>query len=70
MGLILGLGRSPWSRKWHPTSVILPGKFNGQRSLAGYSPWGWKDLDMTEQIYAYIFMYILYICSYSDSFPL
>ena len=24
----------PWSRKWHPTSVFLPGKFHGQRSLA------------------------------------
>ena len=26
---------------------ILPGKFHGQRSLAGYSPWGCKELDMT-----------------------
>ena len=26
----------------------LPGKFHGQRSLAGYSPWGCKELDMTE----------------------
>ena len=29
-----------WSRKWQPTPVFLPRKFNGQRSLAGYSPWG------------------------------
>ena len=28
----------PWSRKWQPTPVFLPGKFNGQRSLVGYSP--------------------------------
>ena len=27
----------PWSRKWQPTPVFLPGKFHGQRSLAGYS---------------------------------
>ena len=27
-----------WSRKWQPTPVFLPGKFHGQRSLAGYSP--------------------------------
>ena len=27
----------------------MPGKFYGQRSLAGYSPWGCKELDMTEQ---------------------
>ena len=25
-----------WSRKWQPTPVLLPGKFHGQRSLAGY----------------------------------
>ena len=28
---------------------FLPGKLHGQRSLAGYSPWGHKELDMTEQ---------------------
>ena len=28
--------------------IFLPGKFHGQRSLAGYSPWGHKQLDMTE----------------------
>ena len=38
----------PWSRKWHPTPVFLPGKFHGQRNLAGYSPWVCKELDMTE----------------------
>ena len=30
----------PWSNKWHPTPVFLFGKFHGQRSLVGYSPWG------------------------------
>ena len=29
-----------WRRKWQPTPVLLLGKFHGQRSLAGYSPWG------------------------------
>ena len=29
-------------------SSFLPGEFHGQRSLVGYSPWGHKDLDMTE----------------------
>ena len=28
--------------------VFLPGKSHEQRSLAGYSPWGHKELDMTE----------------------
>ena len=32
------------------TPVFLPGKSHGQRSLAGYSPWGHKELDMTEQL--------------------
>jgi len=40
----------PWRRKWQPTPVFLPGEFNGQRSLAGYSPWGRKDWDTTEPL--------------------
>ena len=39
-----------WRRKWQPTPVILPGEFHGQRSLAGYSPWGCKESSMTEQL--------------------
>ena len=34
------VGKIPCSRKWQLTSVFLPVKFHGQRSLAGYSPWG------------------------------
>ena len=30
----------PWRRKWQPTPMFLPGKSCGQRSLAGYNPWG------------------------------
>ena len=26
--------------EWQPTPILLPGKFHGQRSLVGYSPWG------------------------------
>ena len=26
----------PWKRKWQPTTIFLPGKFHGQRSLAGF----------------------------------
>ena len=39
-----------WRRRWQPAPVFLPGKFHGQRSLEGYSPWDHKDLDMTEQL--------------------
>ena len=38
----------PWRRKWQPTSLFLPGKFHGQRNLAGYSPWSFKESDTTE----------------------
>ena len=37
-------------RKWQPTPVVLPGESRGQRSLAGYSPWGHKESDTTEQL--------------------
>ena len=40
----------PWGRKWQPTPVFLPGKFHGQKSLVGYSPWGCKELDTAEQL--------------------
>ena len=32
-----------WRRKWQPTPLFLPGESHGQRSLAGYSPWGHKE---------------------------
>ena len=50
LGLIPGLGRSPGEREWLPTSVFLPGEFHRQRSLAGYSPPGHKESDITERL--------------------
>ena len=38
-------------RQWQPTPVLLPGKFHGQRSLVGCSPWGREELDMTERLH-------------------
>ena len=40
----------PWRRKWQPTPVFLPGEFQGQSSLTGFSPWDRKELAMTEQL--------------------
>ena len=37
----------PWSRKWQPTLVFLPGKFHGQGNLVDCSPWGHKESDTT-----------------------
>jgi len=31
-------------REWLPTPVFLPGELHGQGGLAGYSPWGRKDM--------------------------
>ena len=44
------VGKIPWSKKWQPTPVFLPGISHGQRSLVGYSPWGYKDPDTTERL--------------------
>ena len=38
----------PLEKEMATTPVFLPGKSHGQRSLVGYSPWGHKELDMTE----------------------
>ena len=38
----------PWRRAWQRTPVFLPGEFHGQGSLAGYSPWGCRELGTTE----------------------
>ena len=44
------IGKIPWRRKWPPTPIFLPGEFHGQRSLAGYSPWGRRESDMTRRL--------------------
>ena len=46
-----------WRRKWQPTPVFLPGKFHGQRSLVGYSPWGRKESHTTEQLTLSLFLW-------------
>ena len=43
-GLDPWVGKITWRRKWQSTSVFLPGKSHGQRCLAGYSPWGHKNV--------------------------
>ena len=52
LGSIPGLGRSPGERNGNPLqytiSSNMPGESHGQRSLAGYSPWGCKESDIIE----------------------
>ena len=47
-GSIPWVGKIPWSRRWQPTSVFLPGKSHGHKSLVDSSPWGHKVSDTTE----------------------
>ena len=44
----LWVGKTVWRRKWQPTLVFLSGKSHRRRSLAGYSPWGCKELHVTK----------------------
>ena len=47
MGSIPRSGRSPRGEHGNLLQVCLPEEFHGQKSLAGYSPWGRRELDMT-----------------------
>ena len=38
----------PLEKEMAAHSILLPGESRGQRTLVGYSPWGHKELDMTE----------------------
>ena len=50
-----------WRRKWQPIPVFLPEESHGERSLAGYSPWGCKEWDMTEWLH-FPFPFLLFSC--------
>ena len=48
LGFNVWVRKISWNGKWQPTPVFLPGKFHGQRSLVGYSPWGAKVHGVTK----------------------
>ena len=50
LGSIPGLGRSSEGGHGNPLQDSCLENAHGQRSLAGYSPWGGKELDMTERL--------------------
>ena len=52
-GFDLWVRKIPWRRKWQLTPVFLPRESHGQRSLVGFSPWGRKEPDTTEQLSAH-----------------
>ena len=47
------VGKIPWKKKWQSAPVLLPGKSQGQRSLAGYSPKCLKESDTAEHTHVY-----------------
>ena len=49
-GSITSLGRSPGEGHGNPLQYSCLENPHGQRSLAGYSPWGGKELDTTERL--------------------
>ena len=65
LGSIPGLERYPGEGNGTPVgkthSSILAWRIHGQRSLAGYSPWGRKELDMTEQLILWLFRRYLWL---------
>ena len=44
------VGKIPWNREWPSIPVSLTGEFHRQRSLVGYSPWGHKESETTEEL--------------------
>ena len=59
---IPGLGRSPGGGHGNPFQYSCLENPHGQRSLAGYSPRGHKDSDMTEPLSPLLLMLYIYIC--------
>ena len=49
-----------WRREWQPSPVFLPGESHGQRRALWYSPWGHKQLDMTERLRLSLSLLILW----------
>ena len=54
LGSIPGLGKSPGGGHDNPLQYSFLENPHGQRSLVGYSPWGCKESDRTEQLSTHI----------------
>ena len=68
-GSIPGLGRSSGEGNGSPLQYSWPGKFHGLRSLVGYSPWGRKESDTTEQLHFHFTTQNLNILSFPPHPP-
>ena len=54
---VQSLGWEDLEKEMASTPVLLPGESHGRRSLIGYSPWGHKELDTTEQLHFHFFFF-------------
>ena len=62
LGKVLGKEqRTLCKGKWQSIPLLLPGKSHGQRSLVGYSPWGYKESDKTERFHFHFLIRTLHI---------
>ena len=57
----------PLEQEMASCSSILPGKYHGQKSLLGSSPWGCKDWDMTEHLHHHHPYFIYIYMKWSES---
>ena len=48
ISILIADAHSGSAKTVQPSPEILPGKFGGQKTLVGYSPWCCKELNMTE----------------------
>ena len=67
------VGKIPWRKKWQLTPVFLPWRSYGQKSLVGYSPWGWKRIEndlaiKTQNKKIQVIDFNLYICKELDGY--
>ena len=60
------VGKMPWRRAWQSTPVVLPGESHEQRRLAGYSPWGCKELNWLKRLCTHACTRI-YVCVCAQS---
>ena len=60
---VQSLGWEDLEKEMASTPVLLPGESHGRRSLIGYSPWGHKELDTTEQLHFHFFFFSQSKCS-------
>ena len=45
----------PWRKAWQPTPAFLSGESQGQRSLAGYSPYGQSQTPLNDFTFTFHF---------------